>query len=193
MKKYLLGLIVIIMCFGCSNKDYDGYWCKYQETGTIVVLLDNASDKAKTTINQTIESLEGLQNYDFVSKEDFKSNLDDSSNIEVYDTYFIYFDSINAIDDNIIKLSSLEGVKSATKNNIKSNVTLYHLDNNKYTLKNTTDKTSDNEEEGKFSIKDNEITLNSNGTISTLFIKDEYLCSDESCNTIYRKSNELCE
>ena len=62
MKKSLI-LVIICLCLlltGCGNK-YKGYWCNYDETATIVVLLDrDNTEKEREIISNKIEEFQNV-------------------------------------------------------------------------------------------------------------------------------------
>lgn len=196
MKKLKLLFILICLIFlsGCDKKDYIGYWCSYEETGTIIVLLDqNITEKEKNNLEDIINTYEDMTTYDFISKENLAQ--DNNSDISsIYDTYFIYFNSTETIDEALLTIQSTKGVFSATKENIKSNIAFYNLDKNKkFTYKDNIDNEDGIKISGKYKVKDNKITFKSAEKVNDLYIKDGFICGDENCDKIFTKTNELCE
>ena len=58
--KTLLLIITILLISGCGPK-YKGYWCRYQETSTIVVLLNkDHTESQKNKISQVINKFEDI-------------------------------------------------------------------------------------------------------------------------------------
>lgn len=191
--KYIFICSILFMLSGCTKKEYVGHWCNYEETGTIIVLLDHEiSSSNKDNIEDIINTYQDINTYDFISKEDLASTTSVDINT-VYDTYFIYFENTDSIDDALITLQNTKGIYSATKENIKSNVSLYNLKN---------DNTFEYQEaigdeeliiKGKYKIKDNKIEFKSEEKVNNLYLKDSFICKDETCNKIYVKTDASCE
>lgn len=197
MKKIIILLITVILLSGCNNK-YQGYWCRYEETATIVVLLenDNTSTQRKN-IEEIVGNYENLDSINYYSREDYANELgQDVENMDIYDTYVLTFNTMDSIGTYIEELKEVSGVKEATQSNAKSNISLYNIQKkNKYEFTDSDEAKEEDIIKGKYKIKNGVITFTPNDkTKSTtlLYIKDEYLCEDADCNKIFAKSDETC-
>lgn len=191
----LLGLLLILS--GCGNKKYQGYWCNYDETATIVVLLnENNTEENRKSISEKIESFDNVSSSNFYSKEDYAEELgEDVSNLEIYDTFVIHFDSFDSIGTYVDELGKMAGVKSSEQSNVKSGISLYNIQNKgKYTFTDSDEANSADLETGTYKIKKGVIvfTPNNNGQSRLLYIKNDSLCADADCNEIFAKSDETC-
>lgn len=193
IKTFFLSLLVLLITTGCGNKEYVGYWCKYEETGTIIVTLnENNTSAERAAIEKVIGNFNGLSSYDFMDKETFANETGEEG--EAYDTYFIYFLDNTTIDEALMSLQKLSGVKNVEKNNIKTNVSLYEfIDSKKYKYQDSLGIEEKYNVTGTYKINDKVLNLTSPTNTTTLYIKDDYLCADSACNTIYTRTNEYCE
>lgn len=197
MKKIIILLITVILLSGCNNK-YQGYWCRYEETATIVVLLenDNTSTQRKN-IEEIAGNYENLDSINYYSREDYANELgQDVENMDIYDTYVLTFNTMDSIGTYIEELKEVSGVKEATQSNAKSNISLYNIQKkSKYEFTDSDEAKEEDIIKGKYKIKNGVITFTPNDkTKSTtlLYIKDEHLCEDADCNKIFAKSDETC-
>ena len=192
MKKVIgLLLISLFIISGCSKKSYEGYWCTYQEEAMIIILLDkDISTKNKDNVEDTINTFEDLESYDYISRKDLAEN---DSNNNLYDTYFVHLDSVTNIDNYIASLANVKGIHSTTKSINKNNLSLYNLKNKKEFTYQTNLNDPATIIEGTYKIKDNKIVFKSDKEVPELYIKDNFICLDKNCNTIYSKTNNLCE
>jgi hypothetical protein len=63
-------VLLVLFITGCNNK-YVGYWCKYNETATIVVLLnDDITEEQRNNIEETAKNYENISGTNYYSKED---------------------------------------------------------------------------------------------------------------------------
>lgn len=193
MKKSLMiivSLLFVVLLSGCGNK-YEGYWCRYTETATIVILLeDDMSEAQNEELIKTITSYDNLQAYTYYDKTVF-----DESGEDIYNSYFVSFNSTDGVTTYIEQLVKLPGVLDVTQNSAKTDFELYHLDKkNKYTFSNSDEALEEDIIKGKYKIKKGVITFTPNDSDNTsmLYIKDDHLCGDSQCTVIYAKSNETC-
>lgn len=192
MKKIrmLLLIISVALLTACkNNEEVEGYWCNYEEKAVITVLIENnITDRVKENIEDTINTIENLDRYDFLLASNFDST---SSNEKMHDIYFIYLKNSDYLDDSVILLQNTKGVYSVSKNMNKENLNLYHLTKGTFTYQN--DLTEEAEKiEGKYKIKNNKISFD-NEKVTSIYIKDKFLCLDEGCNKILIETNSLCE
>lgn len=199
MKKSLI-LVIICLCLlltGCGNK-YKGYWCNYDETATIVVLLDrDNTEKEREIISNKIEEFQNVISNSYYSREDYAKELgSDIDNLDIYDTFVIQFESLDSIGTYIEELEKLNGVKSAEQSNAKTNISLYNIEDfGKYTYTNSDEATEADLEKGHYKIKNGVITFtpdDENAKTKLLYIKDGLLCGDANCTEIYASSNSSC-
>ncbi len=200
MKKriYFLGLVFLTLILGGCNKKYEGYWCNYDETATIVVLLkrDN-TDENRKQIESKIESFENVESSNYYSREDYAAELgEDIDNLDINDTFVILFNSIDSIGTYVEELEALEGVASAEQSNAKTNIALYNLMGwGKYTFTNSDEAEEADLETGKYKLKKGVITFTpdkEDAKTRLLYTKDGLLCGDADCTEIFARSNKTC-
>lgn len=181
-----------------NTKEYQGYWCKYNETSTIVVLLkENHKDSERKKIEEKIETFENVESVEYISREDYAADFGvDPSEIEIYDTYRISLNTLDSIGTYIEELQSLSGVLTAEQNYAKSNLSLFNIKSwGKYTFTDSDEATTSDLEYGKYKMKKGVLTFtpeSDNGEVKLLYTKDGYLCGDAACTQIYSKSNSTC-
>lgn len=197
-KKLYISIILILTLFltGCGN-NYQGYWCNYDETATIVVLLNrNNTEKERTKIEAKIDTFENVESSNYYSREDYAEELGENINdLDIYDTYVILFSSMDSIGTYIDELNSMKGVKNAEQSNAKTNLSLYNLKSwGKYTYAESDEALEEDIETGKYKIKNGVITFtpDKKGKTRLLYTKSGLLCKDADCQEIYAKSNATC-
>lgn len=199
MKKINILLIIImsLILTGCGTK-YEGYWCTYDETATIVVLLeDGYKEKEKSAIQEKINSYENVESMNFYTKEDYAEQMGvDPSEMDIYETFIVTFNSYDNVGTYVEELGKLNGVEKAEQSYAKNNINLYYIDGwGKYTFTNSDEAEEKDLEKGKYKEKDGVLIFkpeNKDGKTKMLYPKDNYLCGDAGCNKIYAKSNETC-
>ncbi len=189
--------IMVLMLSGCGN-EYKGYWCNYQETSSIVVLLDkDYKKKDKEKIEAKIEKFENLETSTFYSKEDYAAQLgEDADSLDIHEAYVINFSSMDSIGTYIEELEKLSGVASAEQRSAKTNISIYNIESfGKYSFTNSDEASSSDWEHGKYKIKKGIITFKPSDKESSekmLYTKDGHLCGNAECSIIYAKSNATC-
>ncbi len=197
MKKYLMiGLVVILSVFltGCGK--YNGYWCNYEDTATIVVLYkDNITDAQKKKIEDTIDDFENIRNRTEYTKEDYAEQIGGDAE-DLHSAYVVTFNSHDYIGDYIEELKKLDGVLSTQQETAKTNISLYNLKSfGKYEYSDSDESTDKDLETGKYKIKKGVITFkpkDSSKATRLLYTKNGLLCGDADCTKIYAKSNNKC-
>lgn len=198
MKKILLICILVLMLCGCGSKKYIGYWCRYDETATIVVLLNkDVSASDKSAIEEKISSFDNITSSNYYSREDYAKELgEDVEGLDIYDNYVITFNSMDYIGTYVSELSEMSGVHEAKQVHAKDHISLYNLEKGgKYTY---TDSDEANEEDiitGKYKVKKGVIVFSPsrvNADDVLLYTKDGHLCEDADCTKIYFKSDKNC-
>lgn len=190
--------IVAISSFSNSAKKYEGYWCKYNENSTIVVLLKrNHTEEDKNNIVKKIETFDSVTSYEFISREEYASDLgEDPNEIDIYDTYRISLDTMDSIGTYIEELNKMSGVETAEQNYAKSNMSLFNIKPwGKYTYTDSDEATTADLEHGKYKTKKGVITFtpkDKTKKVKLLYTKDDYLCGDAACTQIYARSNSTC-
>lgn len=200
MKKGMYLTVLCMFCLlisGCGNK-YKGYWCNYNETATIVVLLDTKNTESdRKAIEKKIEGLENVEGSNYYTKEDYAEQLGgDITDMDIYDTYVVTFSSMDSIGTYVEEFNKMSGVLEASQSNAKTDIALYNiLSGGKYTFTNSDEALEADLETGKYKIKNGVITFtpekNGEGT-KILYTKDGLLCGDTECNKIFARSNSTC-
>ena len=121
-------LILTLILTGCGNK-YKGYWCNYVELSTIVVQLeDDHTDAQVSAIEQKAADYDNVSSTNYITREDYAKeqgiSIDD---LDIHDTYVIYFTSMDSIGTYIEELEAMKGVLSAEQNYAKAKISLYNL------------------------------------------------------------------
>lgn len=200
MKKKLYILIILtitLLLTGCTKK-YEGYWCTYDETATIVVLLDDDyKEKDKQAIEDQVKEYENVESTTFYSKEDYANEMgEDPNQMDIRATYIVTFNSVENIGTYVEELSKLKNVNKAEQSYAKNNISLFYLDGSgKYTFTNSDEAEEKDLEKGKYKEKDGVLIFtpsNKSSKTKMLYPKDKYLCGDAACNKIYGKSNATC-
>lgn len=203
-KRKILLIIVLLMIiisgirYKQNQNKYEGYWCKYDETSTIVVLLENdISEKSQKSIENKIDGFENVISLNYYSREDYANIIGiDINETEIYASFIITLDTMDHIGTYIEELNELSGVKSAEQSYAKMNISLYNIkDWGQYTYTNSDEATEADLEYGRFKIKKGVITFTPKETSAEtkiLYIKDGYLCGDAACTKIYARSNSTC-
>ena len=188
-------LLVLLIITGCNNK-YVGYWCKYNETATIVVLLNNdITEEQKNNIEETAKNYENISGTNYYSKEDYKevANIKDD---DIYASFVFTFNSFDSITTYVEEFNKMPGVKKATQSNAKNNMSLYELKSNgKYTYTNSDEAEKKDIEKGRYKIEKGIIRFTpDNKDLSThlLYTKNNRLCEDTDCNKIYSEGKDNC-
>ena len=196
MKKIKILVIVLLLIFltGCNNK-YTGFWCKYNETATIVILLnDNITAEERTKIEEKGASFENLASSNYYSKDDYKEQL--KTNDEIFATYVFSFTSHDSIGSYIDELKNMSGVKEAKQSSAKNNMSLYELKSNgTYTYKDSDEASKNDIQTGKYKIEKGIIKLTPDKDKSKtilLYTKNDRLCEDTDCNKIYSHGKDNC-
>ncbi len=197
MKKTIYLLIICLMTVlltGCGN-EFKGYWCNYRENAVIVVLFKKGhTEEQVKAVEDKFNQYINLANSSYYPAEEYAKYTGDAENI--YDAYYISFNSMDSIGTYIQELEKIEGVLSATQQSAKNDISLYNLGNwGKYTYTNSDETNKEDLEEGTYKIKRGVITFkpkNSKDNTKLLYIKDQHLCGDVDCTQIYFSSTETC-
>lgn len=196
----LLSILTILgtILYKQSKPTYEGYWCTYKEKATIVIMLKNGySQENKEAIEEKISKYEDVQATSFFSKDEYATEIGaNPDEIDLYDTIVVSFTSMNAIGTYIEELSKFEGVLKAEQSYAKNDVELYHIKKwNKYTYANSDETLKEDLIEGKYKEKKGIITFKPNDnkeSSKVLYIKDNHLCADAACKSVYFESDETC-
>lgn len=200
MKKNIR-LLVLVICglllTGCGNK-YKGYWCNYKELATIVIQLkDDHTEGNVTDIEKKAATYDNVSSTNYITREDYAKeqnlNIDD---LDIHDTFVIYFSSMDSIGTYMEELENMKGVLAVDQNYAKANLSLYNLKSwGKYTFTDSDEYRDEDLEKGTYHIKNGVITFTPSGekkATKMLYIKDNHLCGDADCNEIYATSNDTC-
>lgn len=195
----LIILLLVINVITTNNiREYQGYWCKYDESSTIVVLLKKDNKESdRTKIEAKAESFTNVNSITYYSREDYANDMGgDPDELDIYDTYVITLNTMDSIGTYIEELKAMSGVLSAEQSYAKSNVSLFNIQSwGKYTYTDSDEATTDQLEHGTYKNKKGVITFtpdDKKGEQKILYIKDGYLCGDAACTKIYAKSNSTC-
>lgn len=190
-------LLIPVILTGCGNK-YKGYWCNYKELSTIVVQMeDNHTEAQVEAIQAKANEYDNVSSTNYITREDYAKeqgiSIDD---LDIHDTFVIYFTSMDSIGTYIEEIEKMKGVYSAEQNYAKANISLYNLKSwGKYEFTDSDESTEEDLEKGSYKIKNGVITFtpkDSKTTTKLLYIKDNHLCGDPDCNEIYAESTETC-
>ena len=190
----ILAAILIIR----NQTSYKGYWCRYEETATIIALLkDNHTEAQKEAIKEKINKFEDIAGMNFYTKEDYAEELGGNVNeMDIRATFIITFSSADAIGTYIEELKKLDGVEDAKQSYAKTNIALYNIKSNKkYTFTNSDEAEEEDLVTGKYKEKNGVITFtpdDKDKESKLLYLKDNLLCQDSACEKIFFKSNETC-
>ena len=198
MKKItkLLGLLLLLIFItGCNNK-YVGYWCKYSETATIVVLLkDDITEEQKNAIEEKAKNYENISATNYYSKEDYKEIMNDTQE-EIYASFVFTFNSHESISTYVEEIKAMDGVKEASQSNVKSDMSFYELKSNgKYTFKDSDEAKEEDIINGKYKVEKGIIRFipeKDKNNIKLLYVKNDRLCEDTDCNKIFSKGKDNC-
>jgi hypothetical protein len=197
MKKILYLVAIVLMALsltGCGSK-FKGYWCNYKENAIIIVLFKKGHTEAHVkAVEDKFTTYINLANSTYYPAEEYAKIIGDSSNI--YDAYYISFDSLEHVPSYVQELESMDGVLSASQQSAKNNISLYNLAGwGNYTYSNSDESDKSDLETGTYKIKKGVITFkpkNSKGNTKLLYIKDNHLCGDVDCTQVYFSSTETC-
>lgn len=206
MKKKTIIIVIIIVLilitgsiiFNQTQNKYEGYWCKYDESSTIVILLErDFTSQDKKNIEAKIDEFDNVKALTFYSREEYANKIGaNADEMDIYDSYVITLDTMDSIGTYIEELGKLSGVKSAEQSYAKMNVSLYNIkDWGKYTYANSDEATTEDLEYGTFKMNKGIITFTpeeENAETKILYTKDGYLCGDAACTKIYARSNSSC-
>lgn len=199
-KKFLVLVLLLLLSTGCKKNEFEGYWCNYNETSTIIVLLEhNHTNAQKSDIEKTINNFSNIaEDPKYYTREQYAQDMgEDIKDIDIYDTYVISFNSNDSIKEYVEKLNNMAGVKEAKQSYSKTNMSLYYIGKNKkYTYTNSDEASEDEKIKGKYQIKNGVITFSPNkkeDTTDMLYIKDGFLCKDAACNEIFSKTDSTCK
>ena len=194
--KYLLLLIIMILFLSGCNKDFVGYWCKYEENSTIIVLMKHDStDSQKEEVKKTLNTFDNIININYYSREDYAEEIGGKvEDLDIYDSYIVMFSSIDSIGTYLERIRTMDGVKEANQANARSGMVLYHfMSNGKYTFANSDEAEEKDIIKGKYKVKKGIIILKpENDKESLLYTKNGFLCEDADCSKIFSKSNKSC-
>ena len=198
MKKIFVLSFLIIIIFtltGCTS--YKGYWCNYDESSTIVILLSpNNKKEDREKIEAKIDEFENVRSSNYYSREDYAESIGNINENDIFDAYVVFFDSNDHIGTYIEELSAMKGIESVEQGSAKNDLSIYNLKSfGKYTYTNSDEATESELETGKYKIKKGVITFtpdDKDGQTKILYTKDGQLCGDASCTKIYARSNATC-
>lgn len=197
--KRIIGVICLVLLVlfitGCNNK-YVGYWCKYNETATIVVLLnDDITEEQRNNIEETAKNYENISGTNYYSKEDYKE-IAIAGDSDIFASFVFTFNSFDSIGTYVEEFNKMPGVKKATQSNAKNNMSLYELKSNgKYTYTNSDEALKKDIETGKYKIEKGIIRFipdKKSKETHLLYTKNERLCEDTDCNKIYSEGKDNC-
>ena len=176
LKVFILSLIVFLLC-GCSNK-YNGTWCLYTEIpSSLIILNDDINESNLKTITNYLDKVSDLASYDIID------NIESAS--KMINVYYIKKDNIDSYKNDISKLKGVKSVENKMINKAKEKIIIagkyYTYDKELNTL-------YASEKKGKISKDKKSIIIDD----VKFFYKDNFLCNDVDCNTIYSKSDNDC-
>ena len=177
LKHLSLVLIVVLLC-GCQNK-YNGTWCLYTEIpSTLVILKDKYNEDDYKKIEKYLKSLSNMSSYDLID------NIESAN--KMINIYYTNKENIDVYKDVLSKNNAVKSVENKMINKAKEKIIIKRK---KYTYGKELNTLYASETKGKLSINNNTITLDDT---TNLYYKDNFLCKDIDCNTIFTKSNNNC-
>lgn len=196
----LIALGALIAFFALQrNKEYHGYWCKYKETATIVVLLkDDYTTKQKTAIENKINSYIDIEAINTFSKDEYANQIGgDANEMDIHDAIVATFSTMNSIGTYLEELKKFDGVLSAEQSYAKNDINLYNLKKDgKYTYADSDEALKKDIIEGKYKEKDGVLTFIPNSKKEKqklLYFRDGILCEDAGCTKLFFKSDKSCK
>ncbi len=190
--KIFLGICCLILIIFCGYyyffyyrpvQQINGYWCHYQATGSLVVSLKTDYTAAeKQSIEAYLKTIKGLKSYDFIVKEKLTTEG------QAFDTFFVYYNQSNGLNEVVNIIKQMAGVKAVVANNLKSDLEMYYLDHNQYEYYQVI--TTKPIIKGSYQYLNHTISFDRK---QKLYYKDSQMCRDEACTIIFTKTNKLCE
>lgn len=194
-----IAIAATIFFYARSQKDFEGYWCKYEESSQIQVLLkDGYTAKQKKAIEEKINKFDDLESSTFWSKDEYAASIGaDPSNMDLYDAIIVTLSSVDAIGTYRDQLKEMAGVHDATQMSAKSNVKLYNIEaKRKYTFKDSDEALEEDIIHGTYKENKGVITFtpeDKSKQQTMLYYKNGLLCEDSACSAIFFKSTDSCE
>lgn len=177
MKKLecLFLILFIFLLSGCV-KDFKGTWCLYTETpSSLVILNSDISANDLTKIKDYLNKVSNLKSFDVIN------NIDDAN--QMINVYYTNTDNIGDVEST---LQTFNGVTSVTDKTLNTPKEQLIITSDNYTYGINLDNINATESTGKYTIKNNKLTLDNN---NVFYYKDKYLCNDNTCSIIYTKVN----
>ena len=176
LKVLILCLIVFILC-GCSSK-YNGTWCLYTEVPSSLIILDkDINDNNLKKITDYLDNISDLASYDIID------NIESAS--KMINVYYLKKDNIESYKTDISKLNGVYSFDNKMINKAKEKII---INGKYYTYDKELNTLYASEIKGKIKKNKKKITIDD----KEYFYKDNFLCADNECNTIFSKSNNDC-
>lgn len=198
-----IAIIAVIAAYVIINsyntKEYHGYWCKYKEIATIVILLnDEHTQEERKEIENKIHAFDNISAMNTFSKEEYAEQIGANANeMDIHDAIVVTFSSLDSIGTYVEDLNKLTGVLKAEQSYAKNDINLYNIKKNKsYTFTNSDEALKEDIIKGKYKEKNGVLTFkpkDKNKKETLLYFKDGLLCEDPSCDEIYFKSTNTCK
>lgn len=195
-----IAVIATILFFALQrNKEYHGYWCKYKETATIVVLLkDNHTEKQKKAIEDKLNSYKDIEAMNTFSKDEYANQIGgDANEMDIHDAIVATFSSMDAIGTYLEELKKLDGVLSTEQSYAKNDINLYNLKKDgTYTYADSDEALKKDIIEGKYKEKKGVLTFKPNNKKEKqvlLYFRDGILCEDSGCSKLFFRSDKSCQ
>ena len=155
------------------------------------------TDAHVEAIQKKASTYDNVSSTNYITREDYAKeqgiSIDD---LDIHDTFVIYFSSMDSIGTYIDEIKELDGILEVDQNYAKANISLYNLKSwGKYTFTDSDESNEEDLEKGTYRIKDGVITFtpsDSKTSTKLLYIKDNHLCGDPDCNEIYAESTDTC-
>lgn len=174
MKKSILLLISLLLLCGCDK--IKGTWCRYIQTYSVYgIVKDDISKEEKDEVFKYFETIENMKTYDYLD------DVEDAKGM-----FIIYLrDNSNTLQIKE-KLATFDFIYETGIKDIKSKDEELVLGKKNFTYKyNLTESTSASYE-GTYEKEDNTIKTDIDNL--RFYIKDDYICKEFTCQTIYVKS-----
>ena len=180
MKKTFLLLVSLLLLCGCNKAK--GTWCRYIQTYSVYgIVRDDISEEEKQQVFSYFDTVEDMKSYDYLD------DVEDAKGM-----FIIYLKDDTHTREVKGALEKFAFIYEAGLRDIESKEEELIIGNKEFTYKYNLTESNSSSYEGTYKIEDN--TIKTNVDSLRFYLKDDYLCKEFTCNTIYVKSkNKTCD